>query len=537
MAETYKTFELSLDMKITRSSGRVHKVYAGDNGNKFIITLTDDGTAVDLSACRVAAVFANKSGSAIQTSWGASISIAISGTSHNIVTITLLTGSFSSGQNSCQLQIYSGALFQTLVTTPFFNFNGEKAAVNDDTIIATTEYTILIDMIADVTALQAAYLANVTDKLYLVGTTAPTTSTVGARGQRYINTTTGYTYVCTAIAESVYTWVQNGNTSGIIDSAVTNAKLANMDNNTIKGNVSGSAAAPADLTVAQVRGIITEGTSEVDAIADGDKFIIEDVSATAGVRTKHVLVSAVKTALALVFAGITHASRHASGGADTLSANDIGAIPNDGWASVSVTWSYASATTITVPTGAASIYSVGDKIKLTQTTVKYFYIIGVADTVLTVTGGLTYTLANAAIASPCYSHVANPLGFPQYFPYVPTGISASNVSIQGRFSIANRRVIVDMLIDFTGAITFTTMPTLPIAVSSDYKAAGVTCAAGVGSYFDLGTLFSPGGLFPCVKASSTTVTITGVTGTNISATSPCTWANGDFIELHFNYEI
>ena len=161
MAETYKTFELSLDLKITRSSGRVHKVYAGDNGNKFVITLTDDGTAVDLSACRVAAVFANKSGSAIQTSWGDNVSIAISGTSHNIVTIDLLTGSFSSGQNSCQLQIYSGALFQTLVTTPFFNFNGEKAAVNDDTIVATTEYTILIDIIADVQQLHDNYESDV----------------------------------------------------------------------------------------------------------------------------------------------------------------------------------------------------------------------------------------------------------------------------------------------------------------------------------------------------------------------------------------
>jgi hypothetical protein len=41
----------------------------------------------------------------------------------------------------------------------------------------------------------------------------------------------------------------------------------------------------------------------------------------------------------------------------------------------------------------------GDKIKLTQTTVKYFYIVGVANTLLTVTGGSDYTVANAAITN------------------------------------------------------------------------------------------------------------------------------------------
>lgn len=92
-----------------------------------------------------------------------------------------------------------------------------------------------------------------------------------------------------------------------------------------------------------------------------------------------------------------------------------GGVDVDGWVSVSDTWTYATATTITVPSGAASKYSVGDKVKLTQTTPKYFYIISVADTVLTVTGGSDYTVANAAITSPNYSKVASPLGFPQWF--------------------------------------------------------------------------------------------------------------------------
>ncbi len=48
------------------------------------------------------------------------------------------------------------------------------------------------------------------------------------------------------------------------------------------------------------------------------------------------------------------------------------AFGGDGWQPANETWTYASATTITVPSGAASKYAKGDKIKLTQTTVKYF---------------------------------------------------------------------------------------------------------------------------------------------------------------------
>lgn len=92
-----------------------------------------------------------------------------------------------------------------------------------------------------------------------------------------------------------------------------------------------------------------------------------------------------------------------------------------GWIPVSDTWTYKTATTITVPSGAASIYKVGMGIRLTQTTVKYFYIVGVADTVLTVTGGSDYTLANATISA--VSYAPNPdtaIGFPRVFQYTTT---------------------------------------------------------------------------------------------------------------------
>lgn len=96
-------------------------------------------------------------------------------------------------------------------------------------------------------------------------------------------------------------------------------------------------------------------------------------------------------------------------------ADAIDGIAAVGWLPVSDTWAYASANTITVPSGAAALYAKGDRIRLIQTTTKYFAVVGVADTVLTVTGGSNYTVANAAIGSIYVSHTASPAGYPAYF--------------------------------------------------------------------------------------------------------------------------
>ena len=89
-----------------------------------------------------------------------------------------------------------------------------------------------------------------------------------------------------------------------------------------------------------------------------------------------------------------------------------------GWTEVSG-WSYASATTITVPSGAASIYAVGDQIRLKQGgAYKYFYVIAIADTTLTVTGGSDYSVANAAITDAAFSKGGG-VGHPGWFNWSP----------------------------------------------------------------------------------------------------------------------
>lgn len=116
---------------------------------------------------------------------------------------------------------------------------------------------------------------------------------------------------------------------------------------------------------------------------------------------------------------------------------------SDGWQEVGENWAYASATTFTIAGDKTGKYQKGDKIKLTQTTVKYFYILGVSEsggtTTVTVTGGSDYTIANASITNPFFSRVSAPFGFPNSFNWTPTitGFSADPTSSTYKFSIDN----------------------------------------------------------------------------------------------------
>lgn len=89
----------------------------------------------------------------------------------------------------------------------------------------------------------------------------------------------------------------------------------------------------------------------------------------------------------------------------------------NGWILANETWVYYSVDAptgvITVPSGAASKYNVGDRVKMTNSTVKYFIITAVSDTTLTLYGGTDYTLENADITLNYYSHAKSPLGFPK----------------------------------------------------------------------------------------------------------------------------
>lgn len=159
-------------------------------------------------------------------------------------------------------------------------------------------------------------------------------------------------------------------------------------------------------------------------------------------------------------------------------------------------WTYVSATTFSVAADVTAKYSKGDRIKLTQTTVKFFYVVGVSAfsggiTTITVTGGSDYTLANAAISSPFYSKVQTPNGFPQWFNYVPvlTGYSADPIAVFARFCLNGQTC--EVKIAMAGAFsTFGVSNTNALTFSLPIPAANITATPvycfGHGIAFDSG---------------------------------------------------
>jgi len=101
-------------------------------------------------------------------------------------------------------------------------------------------------------------------------------------------------------------------------------------------------------------------------------------------------------------------------------ANLVASIFGNGWISADETWTYASADdptyTFTISGDLTGKYSVGMRVKLTQTTVRYFIITKVVEaagtTTITIYGGTDYDLDNDTITLPYYSIVKAPFGFP-----------------------------------------------------------------------------------------------------------------------------
>lgn len=91
-------------------------------------------------------------------------------------------------------------------------------------------------------------------------------------------------------------------------------------------------------------------------------------------------------------------------------------VNNNGWNLINSTFTYASADSPTFVANTSvdltSVISVGMKIKLTQTTVKYFIVTAITSTTITLYGGTDYILANTSITLPYFSSMKAPFGFP-----------------------------------------------------------------------------------------------------------------------------
>lgn len=234
----------------------------------------------------------------------------------------------------------------------------------------------------------------------------------------------------------------------------------------------------------------------------------------------------------------------------TGASNLVGALTirsYDGWISTSDTWVYASSTTFTIAgVDRTAQFPVGTKIKLTQTSAKYFYVTAAAfstDTTITVTGGTSYTLANAAITAPSYSYMETPQGFPTTFSWTPswTTLTVGDGTLSfARFKIVGGYLEGEIRFTLGGTSSFGTGDTtfsFPITVANDY----------VQYRSPLGTVImndaNGSAYIGWVGWNSSTTailqkhTISGshIFGDNVDADEPFTWASTD--SLHINFKV
>jgi hypothetical protein len=220
-----------------------------------------------------------------------------------------------------------------------------------------------------------------------------------------------------------------------------------------------------------------------------------------------------------------------------------------GWFGVSNegAFAYASATTITVPSSVANMLTIGSKMSFDQTTTKYFYVVGVSGTTITLTGGSDYTVANAAITNVYISNALSPKDFPQEFNYTPVlsadggtpvignGTYAAMFHMVGRMVYVNFKTTLGTTTNFgTGGIQWTTPTTIDTDISQRVM--------GTGYIFDVS---APADYMCVVLTSGTTKFFTRChtagtgTFTNVSGSGgvPFSFATGDSISANFWYYI
>lgn len=218
-----------------------------------------------------------------------------------------------------------------------------------------------------------------------------------------------------------------------------------------------------------------------------------------------------------------------------------------GWIGIADSWTYASTSTINIPTDGTVFYQKGVKIRFKQGAgYKYYVASTVAATLLTVFVNTDYTVANAAITDIAYSYSENPLGFPTEFNWNwnPSGITTTTGTTTAKYSVNGGMVHghVDFLFGASSAVTGAVSFTLPAAVTSYTvdassrrsigRAAFLKTSATAGVYTgDVGVLGSSTTAY--IRANNSSGTYGELTV--LSSTVPFTWVTTDSIGIEFNY--
>ena len=167
-AVVIKNFAVNLDLKKSVSNTDF-EVVEGDTENYVAITLTDEGEAVELTGCRVLAVFSHSGGSSIQDSANISGGVNIEG---NVINIHLKNGSFKRGIVECELRISGGSAL-SISTTPTFNFSCRPPLISDSSVMSDDKITVFTELLQQTqnalsAASSAVHAADQLSRIYIV---------------------------------------------------------------------------------------------------------------------------------------------------------------------------------------------------------------------------------------------------------------------------------------------------------------------------------------------------------------------------------
>ena len=218
---------------------------------------------------------------------------------------------------------------------------------------------------------------------------------------------------------------------------------------------------------------------------------------------------------------------------------------SSGWNEVSDTWTYASASTITIPTDGTTIYQKWMKIRLKQGGgYKYYVATTVAATLITVLVNTSYTVANAAITDVAYSFIDNPYGFPTEFLWttVLTNLTVGNGTLSGSYKVTSAGQISYQWALVWGSTTSIDAPgvsfSLPATASANY---GDTINYIITRMRDanLNTTYQGTGGISASATTSNMVAIvasgTYATNAGLQATVPFTWTTSDSMSTQGTY--
>jgi hypothetical protein len=216
----------------------------------------------------------------------------------------------------------------------------------------------------------------------------------------------------------------------------------------------------------------------------------------------------------------------------------VGATQNSGWTETSDAWSYASASTITIPSDGTTTYQKSMKIRLKQGGgYKYYVVASLTATVITVIVNTDYTVANSAITNIAYSFAEMPYGWPDFFAYAPSvaGLTVGNATVAYRYKITGNITTVETSIVF-GSTTSVSGDT---TIATPTTPASAQLVMGSASLYDLSGSVNVG--ITLVTGTSIYVRAILATGSyavnnSISSTIPFTWTTGDTIMFICSYK-